>query len=146
MKTNLNILLIFLLLNLTVLSQTDSTETKYPQTVTINNETVTIFHFWQAKSMLKELTEKDFLESQSKLDSLLILEKDKQISYYTLITSNFETDLLNRDKIIYLKNDVISIYKEEIKEYEKKDKKRKIRNWSLITIGAGGLLTAIILK
>lgn len=96
--------------------------------------------------MLKELTEKDFLESQSKLDSLLILEKDKQISYYTLITSNFETDLLNRDKIIYLKNDVISIYKEEIKEYEKKDKKRKIRNWSLITIGAGGLLTAIILK
>ena len=131
---------------MTVLSQTDSTETKYPQTVTINNETVTIFHFWQAKSMLKELTEKDFLESQSKLDSLLILEKDKQISYYTLITSNFETDLLNRDKIIYLKNDVISIYKEEIKEYEKKDKKRKIRNWSLITIGAGGLLTAIILK
>lgn len=112
----------------------------------IGQDSVTIFHYWQAKEILKELITKDYLEEKSVKDSLLLYEKDKQVIFLNSIISKNDSITLSNIDIIEEKDFQIDILNAEIKEFKKKNRNRKIRNWSIATVGVGGFITAIVLK
>lgn len=125
---------------LIVLSQKD-----YPKTSVIEYDTVIIFKIEQAKTILKQLTHKDFLEKQAKLDSLLLLEKDLQINTYKEIIENNESIISVKDDMLLANDFTIQQQEAVIKSYISKERRHKIRNWSLVIGGVAAAITTFIL-
>ena len=134
--------MICLLGRLTTFSQTD-----YPKTIELNGDTVTIFHFWQAKEIAKELTQKDYLVVRTQLDSLdLSLLEDLAQKLKTLSTTQ-ESVIIDYQTIITNQEEVILLQKDIIAGYNKENKKRKWRNAGIISgLGAGLITTLILLR
>ena len=108
------------------------------------------------KSKIKGLTSqvnrlKDSLSVSKKLkDTMTIIEyqdtiinqQDTIIKFYKDLTSRCDTIITEQNKVIELKDSVIFIQKESIKDFKKKKKRKKIGR----IFASIGLLTLLIIK
>jgi hypothetical protein len=126
-------------------SQIDSIS-EFPKTVIINNEPYTIFRFDQAKQVAKLITERDFLfkevrlyKEEVELLNLSIFNLKKQIQVK-------EDIILSKNLVIKAQKEIISDQESIIKDYQRKEKKRKIRNSLLVGASVAILTTLLIIK
>lgn len=133
------ILTIFLLISTIVFSQQD-----YPKTSIINGDTLTTFYYWQSKEILKELIQKDKQEIEIDLYRQKINNLKQKVSYLEeIVLEKEENEQLFLDNITYYE---ARIYLKDlqIKEYEKQNRKRKVRN-GFILGGVVSVSTSLII-
>lgn len=112
----------------------------------IEGDTITMFHFWQAKQILKEVIERDKYEEQIGFYNTKIKDLNTKIQLLEKVveTKDKTESILIKQSDIY--KDIIEIKNLQIKEYEKQNRKRKIRNGFLIGGAVSISATFIILE
>lgn len=133
------ILTIFLLISTIVFSQQD-----YPKTTIINGDTLTTFYYWQSKEILKELIQKDKQEIEIDLYRQKISNLKQKVSYLEeIVLEKEENEQLFLENITYYEAR-IDLKDLKIKEYEKQNRKRKVRN-GFILGGVVSVSTSLII-
>lgn len=133
------ILTIFLLISTIVFSQQD-----YPKTTIINGDTLTTFYYWQSKKILKELIQKDKQEIEIDFYRQKINNLKQKVSYLEeIVLEKEENEQLFLDNITYYEAR-INLKDLQIKEYEKQNRKRKVRN-GFILGGVVSVSTSLII-
>lgn len=131
---------------MSLMSFSQKNSIKYPKTVIIEGDTITMFTFTQAKILATEVTERDFLLRQTALDGLQIDVLNKKIN-------NLKKQLelvYNQNKvysdIIVEKNIIISKQEDIIKLYIKKEKRAKIKTGIYTSAGVAILVGVLLIS